>query len=257
VIVLFTAFLAGCFPPANLPQGGKNAMSPKSIEGSEWQLVTVGAASAVAGSAATMRFSDGRVAGTTGCNRYTGPYTSEAAGAIEFGPLASTMMACPEPQIRQEQAFLQALDAAATYVISGGILTLKAANGDELATFAPRESATLVGTPWSATGINNGKNAVVSLAAGSEVTAVFAGDGRLSGNAGCNKYSAAYEVDGNKISIKAPISTKMACPDPKVLEQETAYLIAVTKATTYRMDGDKLELRDDEGALQVGFRARR
>ena len=36
-------------------------------------------------------------------------------------------------------------------------------------------------------------------------------DGTLSGSAGCNSYSAGYEVDGNSITIGLPISTLMAC----------------------------------------------
>ena len=211
----------------------------------------------MAGSEATILFTAGKVTGSTGCNRYTGSYTSQVSGVIEFGQIATTMMACPQPQMQQEQAFLKALDDAAAYAISGGLLTLKGANGDELATFQPRKSVGLVGTTWSATGINNGKQAVVSLAPGSEVTAIFASDGRMSGTAGCNSYSAAYTVDGNKISIEAPISTKMACADPTVTEQEAAYLTALTKATTYRVDGDRMELRDDSGALQVNYTAQK
>jgi heat shock protein HslJ len=96
---------------------------------------------------------------------------------------------------------------------------------------------------------------VVSLAAGSTVTAIFDSGGRMSGSAGCNSYSAEYAVDGNKIKVGPIVQTEMACEDQKVMEQEQAYLAALAKATTYRIDGDKLELRDDGGALQVGFRA--
>ena len=64
-------------------------------------------------------------------------------------------------------------------------------------------------------------------------------------------------VDGNKIRIESPVQTEMACLDTKVMEQEQAFLTALTKATTYRIDGDSLELRDDGGALQVGFRAQK
>ena len=41
-----------------------------------------------------LQSSDHRVAGSGGCNRITGTYTSEKQ-TIHFGPMASTMMACP------------------------------------------------------------------------------------------------------------------------------------------------------------------
>lgn len=232
-----------------MPQG--------SLNGSEWQLVTVGGAPAVAGAEATILFSVGKAMGTTGCNRYTGSYTEGGNGVIEFGPMASTMMACPGPQMQQEQAFLKALDEAAGYTLAEGRLTLKGANGDELAVFEPRKSVGLVGATWSATGINNGRQAVVSLAAGSEVTMILASDGRLSGSGGCNSYSADYTVDGNNFKVGTIVQTEMACLDEKVMEQEQAFFKALTNATTYRIDGDKLELRDDGGALQAGFRAQK
>jgi heat shock protein HslJ len=255
VVIVSAVMLAGCYPPANLSAGGGSAMPQGSLHGSEWQLLTVGGAPAIAGYEATMMLTQGRVTGTTGCNRYTGSYTLPARDALEFGPIASTMMACSDPQMEQERAFLKALEGTRYYARSEGSLTLKGANGEELATFEPRKSTGLVGTTWSATGINNGRQAVVSLAAGSTVTAIFDSGGRVSGSGGCNSYSAGYTVDGNKIKIDTITQTEMACLDQKIMEQEQAYFAALQKATTYRIDGDKLELRDDGGALQVGFRA--
>jgi heat shock protein HslJ len=254
-VIVSSVILAGCYPPANLPSGGGYVVSQGSLNGSEWQLVSVGGAPAAPESEATILFSMGRVSGTTGCNRYNGSYSESHGGILEFGPIASTMMACPEPQMRHEQAFLRALDETAAYTLSEGILILKGANGNELATFDPRKSASLVGTNWLATGINNGRQAIVSLAAGSEVTAVFASGGQLSGSGGCNSYSAGYTVDGNRIKIDTLVQTEIACLDQKVMEQEQAYFAALLKATAYRIDGDRLELRDDGGALQAGFRA--
>ena len=137
------------------------------------------------------------------------------------------------------------------------VLTLKDASGADLATFKPRQSKSLTGTTWVATGINNGKQAVVSVAAGTEVTAVFGADGTLSGKAGCNQYSAAYTVDGSKMTIQAPVSTWMFCGEPAgVMEQEQAYLAALTQVVTYNVDGDRLELRSADGALQADYTAK-
>jgi len=37
------------------------------------------------------------------------------------------------------------------------------------------------------------------------------------------------------------------------MDQEQQYLAALDRATTYTVRGDSLELRDDAGALQVGY----
>lgn len=266
-LALSLAVLTACYPPANLPTGsagqsattapeGGSTTSMNTLEG-DWQLVTVGGTPAVTGSEATLLFAAGRVTGTTGCNRYNGSYELTGANGIKFGPLASTLMACVGPVMEQEQAFTAALTATATYSLSGDVLTFKDAAGAELATFKPHVSATLTNATWAATGINNGRQAVQSLAAGTEVTAVFGEDGTLSGKAGCNQYTAQYTVDGNSMTIKTPISTRMFCAEPAgVMEQEAAYLAALEKVATYRIDGNRLDLRAADGALQAGYTAR-
>ncbi len=266
VLALFTVILAACFPPTGLPTGstsggptasatGTGSSSMNTIEG-DWQLVTVGGVPAVPGSEATMLLGGGRVTGSTGCNRYTGSYTLSGTDGIKFGQLASTMIACAGAVMVQEQAFNAALAATTTYSLSGTALTFRDTAGKELATFQPRASAALTGTTWVALGINNGKQAVQSAISGTEVTAVFGTDGTLSGKAGCNTYTAAYTVDGGKMTIKAPASTRMFCAEPAgVMEQEAAYLAALEKVATYSIDGNRLELRAADGALQADYTA--
>lgn len=57
----------------------------------------------------TLRFdAAGRVAGSTSCNDFTGPYTLSGEG-LRFGPAAATRKACPPPLMDLEQRFLAAL----------------------------------------------------------------------------------------------------------------------------------------------------
>lgn len=55
---------------------------------------------------------DGRIAGSSGCNRFMGQITVRPEARVEIGPIASTMMACPEPLMAQERALFEALEAA-------------------------------------------------------------------------------------------------------------------------------------------------
>ena len=99
----------------------------------------------------------------------------------------------------------------------------------------------------------------MSVIIGTQITAVFGEDGVLTGNAGCNDYSAPYEADdqGN-ISIGPAITTFKECSEPEgVMEQEQQYLAALGTAATYRMEGDTMEMRTAEGARVASFKRTR
>jgi heat shock protein HslJ len=141
------------------------------------------------------------------------------------------------------------LVAAKSFTVGGDQLTLSDADGDELATYQA-QSQNLEGTSWQVISYNNGKQAVVSVVAGSELTADFGTDGRLTGSTGCNNYNGEYKVDGNKITIGPLASTMMFCNDPAgVMDQETQFLAALQSAATYKLEGNRLELRTQDGAL--------
>ena len=113
--------------------------------------------------------------------------------------------------------------------------------------------STLAGTSWQATGINNGKEAVVSQEGTEKVTATFGADGTISGSGGCNTYSGPYTTSGtDQITIGALASTEMACPEP-AMEIEQMYFAALGTVATYQIDGTTLTLRDADGATQASF----
>ena len=228
------------------------------FEGTTWRLIAYADSSGQLSMAlpdveTTAVFDGGRVGGNAGCNNYNGTYTVDGqALTIQLGP--TTMMACPEPTMAQEQAFFTNLAAAASYVLVGDQLHILNANGDVILAFQPLVSTPLVGTTWQALSYNNGKQAVVSVLTGTEITAVFGADGQLTGSAGCNNYMAGYTVDGDAITIGPAASSMMMCAEPEgVMEQETAYLTSLTTAATYSIQGDQLELRTADGALVASY----
>ena len=77
-----------------------------------------------------LQSADHRVAGSGGCNRITGTYSVEKQ-TIHFGPMASTMMACPSG-MDTEKDFLQALDQARTWKIRTNELELYGEDGNLL-----------------------------------------------------------------------------------------------------------------------------
>ncbi len=92
----------------------------------------------------------------------------------------------------------------------------------------------------------------------SEITAEFdSAEGTVNGSAGCNNYFGSYEVDGETITFDPLGSTMMACPEPEgIMDQETAYLAALGSAVTYHIEGDRLEMRNADGALVLQFTAK-
>ena len=158
-----------------------------------------------------------------------------------------------QPIMRQATEYITALTQATTYNSNGQLLTLLDASGKILATFAAQDSK-LGGTSWTVMSYNSGKQAVVSVAIGSKLTAEFSADGKLSGSAGCNNYTATYEASGKSIKIGQAASTRKMCAGPAgVMEQEAQYLKVLGTAVSYRVEGNQLEFRSADGALVAKF----
>jgi heat shock protein HslJ len=80
-------------------------------------------------SSITMSFKDGLVAGSAGCNRFHGTYSTDGS-KLTVGPLATTRRACEEPLMTQEREFLAALASAVTWSIDGNVLDMHRADGE-------------------------------------------------------------------------------------------------------------------------------
>lgn len=220
--------------------------------GTVWNLVSLNGESLVPGTTITAEFrDDGKIGGTSGCNAYNASY--ELSGSsITIGPAMGTLMACPEPIMDQETAYLGYLQDAARFAIKGETLTLTTGSGEDLVFEAQNQE--LAGTSWTVVSYNNGKEAVVSVILGTEITAAFGDDARVTGSAGCNSYFAGYEMDGTSISIGPAGATEMFCGEPEgVMDQESQYLAALQSAATYSIQGSILEFRTASGALAVSF----
>jgi len=78
--------------------------------------------------------------------------------------------------------------------------------------------------------------------AGTGISAQFGADGKVSGSAGCNRYTGTYTTSGNSITFSSPMATTMMMCDAPVMEQESAYLKALGEAKTYAVKDDQLTL---------------
>ena len=229
------------------------AAAPPGLAESAWVLSSLRGQPVSGAPAITLQIAQGNASGSDGCNRYHGPVALDGnAFRVRTESMVSTRMACAPEAMSRASAFTAALGQARTARVEGRRLTLLGDDGAALATFEA-QSRGLSGTSWKVTDVNNGKQAVVSVLQGSSLTLSFSRDGTVSGSAGCNQFSGKFTADGERVILQPLASTRRACTEPAgSMEQETAFLRALQSSVTVRMEADRLELRDGNGALMVG-----
>ena len=115
------------------------------------------------------------------------------------------------------------------------------------------QGSTLGDTKWflRSYGEQNNMKAVIE---GTEITATFSSDqSKVNGSAGCNTYSAGYEVKGDELSVFEMVFTEMACISPEgVMEQEQDFLSLLANAQSFEADDTTLTIIC-EGGQQLYF----
>ena len=122
--------------------------------------------------------------------------------------------------------------------------------GNEL-TEAPAVENVLANTSWSLVSYGS-RNAQLQVAPGTEVTLQFNSDGSLSGNGGCNSFGGQYNlIPDYKLTIHNIISTKMACTQQTLMDQENQYFQALQSAGKFDLSGNNLTIwySGEENAL--------
>ena len=138
--LFFMLFLAGFafvmlqgrqMAESNLPAGGAG------IAGTSWRPVILGAGTVPDDSGMFVRFTvDGAVNGNGGCNSFFGSFEKTAAGVV-IGELGATRMACPEPIMTRETAFIEALQNARQFRTGTDGLELLDGDDELLARLVP------------------------------------------------------------------------------------------------------------------------
>jgi heat shock protein HslJ len=117
--------------------GGPETVSP-GLAGSSWRVQDYAdpanpgrMVSALSDAAPNLEFGhEGTVRGAGGCNSFQGSYLVRG-DSLSFGPLASTMMYCGDPEgvMEQEAAFLSTLESAETFKLDDSELTIQGPGG--------------------------------------------------------------------------------------------------------------------------------
>jgi len=202
----------------------------------------------------------GTLSGSAGCNLYSAPYRINGS-TISVEPVIATAAypATAQELAQQESRYQELLVAAASYRVEGDRMTISGPSGKDLLVFSRAEqpqSMPLLATEWQLTRYTTGGgNTVASPIPGTSVNLTFDADGTLSGSAGCNAYSAPYELNETGIAVERVIATKASLAEPAgIMEQESAYLDLLRSAAGYRIVGDTLAVIDGNGRAILFFK---
>jgi heat shock protein HslJ len=121
----------------------------------------------------------------------------------------------------------------------GDLVLRRGAGGVGRGTAAP---STLPGTAWRLTELDGRAPAAPPEGEGLTLEFAAAGEGRASGNAGCNRFSGGYTHAGPTLRLGPLASTKRACADDALNRQESAYLQALQAVTRAVVYTDRLDL---------------
>ena len=130
VVTILSILMVGC---CHCRSYQKKTRRP--LVGTEWQLIQLGGETIQPQEGSftvTLSADNGQITGVGACNRLSGPYKSDEKRSLKIGPLASTRMACPD--LKREQAFIQALESATHYDMDGPMLLILS-NGELRAVF--------------------------------------------------------------------------------------------------------------------------
>jgi heat shock protein HslJ len=78
---------------------------------------------------------------------------------------------------------------------------------------------------------------------------IFDGDGKISGNVGCNSFSGTYAVDGTKITFQPMVSTMLACTPDLIMKQEQATLRILSGSADFKIEGRYLTITNNSETL--------
>ncbi|QPC83898.1 META domain-containing protein [Phototrophicus methaneseepsis] len=237
--------------PMEEPAEGTMETPGMSLAGTQWELVAFGDVDGerpvLEETNLTLAFDEeGFVSGNGGCNGFGGNYTADSEGALSISEIISTMMACADDDAtQQESIYLSALQSAMSYEITDEQLIIHYGEATSLIF----EQAGLQGSEWVLVSWG-AAGEETPLIEDSTITLSFMEENQAGGNGGCNTYSTTYTLgEENALSFSDVVSTRMACADEAITQQEQDYFAALQGATSYEIAGDTLTIWTEDSQL--------
>ncbi len=253
IVALASALLIGaCGGGASASSGPSASPGPSdrtsALDGRTFLATKVEGRVLVAGSQLSLRFGDGQIGASAGCNSMSGPYAIDGDHLV-INALATTEMAC-DPLLMEQDSWLAAFLGGATLVLEGDTLVLDKA-GARL-TLLDREVADpdrpLFGTHWVVDGILSG-GAVSSVPVGVTATVIF-GDGHVDVEAGCNSGGGRVQITASTLAFGAIGLTRKTCGQG-AMAVEQAVTAVLSGMVSYTIEAGILTLIADGHGLTL------
>ena len=263
-IQLAALFLLAACGPAVTPTPDTTTAEPGAtatpkvsipLEGTEWVLASLRGDNPVAGPSLTLAFCpENYMEGTAGCNSYGVDYTASGQ-EFHIAQIHRTDFECEEPPgiMPQDQAFFETLASIAAYQATEDRLEFDNAAGETILVYTRKLPAAvdpaLKDTEWLLISLDGD-----SLLEGSRITLNLGAEG-FEGYGGCNNYGGEYgAADGGILLTSDIYQTALGCPLPEgIMEQETAYIQALSSSATYRRTNGHLEIANASGETVLVF----
>jgi heat shock protein HslJ len=188
---------------------------------------------------------------SAGCNSMGGSYRIEG-GRLLFEGGGMTDMGCDAPRHAQDEWLSTFLGSKPAVVLAGNDLTLAA--GSTIIRLLDREVAdpdlTLVGPTWTVETIVDG-DAAMSVPAGETASLAFKADGTVDVDAGCNRGSGTWRLEGTGLAITALAMTKIACAGAAGRLEDAVLGVLREESLTAQIEASVLTLSSAAGGLQL------
>ncbi|MFJ7590798.1 META domain-containing protein [Streptomyces sp. NPDC097617] len=212
------------------------------------ESLTTGGRTLHAPDSARLQIGQDQAKGNYGCNGFTAELAFTGTSAVNVTPGVSTTMACADMEF--ETAFAKLFQGRLTIDRGPDRLTLKTADGSTIAmTSVPEASdAPLTTTPWTVESLVSGAtSASLPAEAAGKSQFTIAPDLAVSGNLGCNRFSAKATVEGSTVSFGPLTATRMACEGPVGEVERALTELFGSGPLTSKIEGRTLTLTAPDG----------
>ncbi|MAD30490.1 MAG: hypothetical protein CMC00_05635 [Flavobacteriaceae bacterium] len=197
----------------------------------------------------TLFFEEENFSASVGCNTLFGPLTIEG-NTLVFSVILSTLIGCPDSEVRREQELSTLLDSATlTYRIKNNHAYLENIQGQKVLNLIRPINVELVNA-WKLNSLRT-EMAVSSSILDDDSGITFLSDGKVSIQTACNSGVGVFSLKDELFSLKDLIFNEMACQKERMIREEE-FIQSLQKVNSYSILRKTLFLKRD-GIVYLTF----
>lgn len=199
------------------------------------------------GAEATFAVEGDTASGVGPCNAYAGRFALDDH-SVAIGPLAGTLIACEQPLMDAQDAFMAALEKVDTLELPDDRLLLTGPDDVRLAFEAQDRRSAILGA-WNVVQVAT-TDAVTGVVDGSGPMLTFSESGDVAVVTGCNDGGAGWELAGGQLTFDPGFFTVASCLDG-LNQQEADVRAALEETSGFALTRDSLTLLRADGTITL------